>query len=187
MKKLLSLKELKRCTFSVHPNAKPAFDFFFNHTHLFCRSRLNTSTLQVLNQNQAFYGIKKQEDEIALFSGYEFIGFDLANIDVTQHNVIIMPSLTDEEITLQAWIATLRVVLTSAPTEHLEKFRRALNDSVPSCCIRYLFEQKSITQKLWSEINAVSRDTLAKQNQKMNKTTEPQISIFERLGNKYAG
>ncbi|WP_305462724.1 hypothetical protein [Photobacterium leiognathi] len=187
MKKLLSLKELKRCTFSVHSNAKPAFDFFFSHTHLFCRSRLKASTLQRLHHNLTLYGMKIQENEIALFSGYEFIGFDLANINLTQHNVIILPSLTDEEITLQAWIATLRVVLTSAPTEHLEKFRRALNDSVPSCCIRYLFEQKSITQKVWSEVNAVSRDTLAKQNQKMNKTTEPQISIFERLGNKYAG
>ncbi len=90
----------------MHPSAKPAFDFFFNHMHLFFKSRLNTSTLQILNQNQIFYGIKTQENEVALFSGYEFIGFDLANIDVTQHNVIIMPSLTDEEITLQAWIAT---------------------------------------------------------------------------------
>ncbi|WP_258180425.1 hypothetical protein [Photobacterium kishitanii] len=142
--------------------------------------------MQVLNQNQTFYGIKTQENEIALFSGYEFISFDLANINLTQHNVIILSSLTDEEVTQQAWITTLYVALNSPPTEHLEEFRRVLNDSVPPCYIRHLFSQKSITQKVWSEINAVSRAALAKQNQKPNKPTEPQISISERLENVYA-
>ncbi|EAS63290.1 hypothetical protein VAS14_15952 [Vibrio angustum S14] len=187
VKKLLSLKELKRCTFILHPNAKPAFDFFFNHTHLFCRSRLNASTLQVLNQNQTFYGIRTQENEIALFSGYEFIGFDLANIEFTQHNVIIFSSLTDEEIIQQAWVAALYVVLTSPPTKHLEELRRVINNLVPTDYINLVFKKIKISQRTWSEFNGVSRDGLAKQSQSTNKPTDLQISIFERLENEYAG
>ena len=171
----------------MHPNAKPAFDFFFNHMHLFCRSRLNASTLQVLNQNQTFYGIRTQENEIALFSGYEFIGFDLANIEFTQHNVIIFSSLTDEEIIQQAWVAALYVVLTSPPTKHLEELRRVINNLVPTDYINLVFKKIKISQRTWSEFNGVSRDGLAKQSQSTNKPTELQISIFERLENEYAG
>ncbi|WP_238091770.1 hypothetical protein [Photobacterium leiognathi] len=185
--KLLTIKKKLNSSVVIHNDAKLAFNFFFNQIYLSDKSLDGLYKLQLTHNHQTLYGIYTENNEIALFSGYEFISFNLSNLDLKKYVVIIYDSIKDEEVAKQAWASALTAIIPTVPTKHLEQFRRALNNSMPSNYIRYFFGKNIISQDTWAKFNSVSRYTLAKQNQKANKLITSQISIFEQLKDKHAG
>lgn len=179
--KLLSKTDKKNCTIKIHTAAQPAFDFFHNQAHLFDKTLFNKATLDELNKDSTLHAIRIDNNEIALFSGFEYISFNLTSLDLKQHTIIVFSNLGDEEISQQAWRSVLRTIISSVSSQSIEELRRNLNDTVPSYYIKSIFNKNILSQKKLALLTSSSRDTLAKQYQREKRSHKKSSSIFQQL------
>ena len=179
--KLLSTIDKKNCTVTIHTAAQPAFDFFHNQAHFFDKTLFNKTTLDELSKNSTLHAIQINNNEIAIFSGFEHISFNLTSLDLKQHTIIVFTDLEDEVISQQAWRSVLRTVISSVSSQSIEELRRNLNDAVPSDYIKSIFNKNILSQKKLAQLTSSSRDTLAKQYQREKRSQTKPLSIFQQL------
>ena len=179
--KLLSITDKKNHIASIHTAAQPAFDFFHNQTHLFDKTLFNKETFDELNKDSTLHAIQINSNEIAIFSGFEHISFNLTSIDLKQHTIIVFTDLVDEVISQQAWRSVLRTIISSVSAQYTEELRRNLNDAVPSYYIKSIFNKNILSQKKLAQLTSSSRDTLAKQYQREKRSQTKPLSIFQQL------
>ncbi|MGR5144355.1 hypothetical protein ACQKPX_22120 [Photobacterium sp. DNB23_23_1] len=185
MAKIISERDKKKLSISVHPAAKAAFDFFNNQAFLFDKTLFTIDALRTLNQYSTLHAVEQERRKVLLFSGFEYFGFDLSNTDFNKCTIIAHRDLTDNDIQLHAWTNITRTLLSSLQPQQIESFRRYFNQSAPNGIVQVLSNRNKISQPQLAKWTSLSRSGLARQKSRESESNncEPQSqpSIFEKL------
>ena len=165
MAKILGSKQKKYLEFSIHPYALPAFEFFNQSSLLVNKTKMERQALIDLNVGLPLQGVF-ESNHLQIVSGFEFISFSLAELDLSVCEVIIHSNLANNDIAQKAWSAVIRSLLTSLDPHQLELTRRALNESAPKSVLNSVFGKNKLSQSCFAEITHLSRSTLAQQYSK---------------------
>ncbi|MGR5064067.1 hypothetical protein [Photobacterium sp. DNB22_13_2] len=185
MAKIIPDRDKEKLSISVHPAAKAAFDFFNNQAFLFDKTLFTIGVLRTLNQYSTLHAVELERGKVLLFSGFEYFGFDLSNIDTNKSTIIAHRDLTDDDIQLHAWVNVTRTLLSSLQPQQIESFRRSFNQTAPNDLVQILSDRNKISQPQLAKWTSLSRSGLARQKSRGSESNncEPQSqpSIFERL------
>ena len=165
MAKMLGSRQKKHVEFYIHPYALSAFEFFNQSTLLVNKAKMERQTLIDLNEGLPLQGVF-ESNHLQIVSGFEFISFSLAELDLSVCEVIIHSNLADKDIAQKAWTAVIRSLLTSLDPHQLELTRRALNESAPKSVLNSVFGKNKLSQSCFAEMMHLSRSTLAQQYSK---------------------
>lgn len=185
MAKIIPDRDKKKLSISIHPAAKPAFEFFNSQAFLFDKTLFTIDTLRTLNQYSTLHALELERGKVLLFSGFEYFGFDLSNTGFDKCIIIAHRDLTDADIQLRAWVNITRTLLSSLQPQQIEFFRRHFNQSAPNELVRILSNRNKISQPQLAKWTSLSRSGLARQKSRESDTNncEPQSpsSIFDML------
>jgi hypothetical protein len=191
MARLLAQGAKKELRIDIHPCAEKAYQFFLSQTSLFNKNKFSLASLEDILEGHVFNAIHCKANQYQLISGFNVIGFSINQVDFKKHQIIIYENLSDTDIESHAWKCTLRSLLTSISSHHLEVFRKSLNQHAPSHIIKQIFASKSLTQQQLSTIADISVSGLKKQplgkkstsfeNDDPKQSGKQHLIIFERL------
>lgn len=186
MIRLLSKKDMQGASFSIHPLAKPAFQFYQQLNHQFDPTQFNSGhNLTHLLSSQALLTIKINQHDYQIFSGFEHHFFDINQVSSSRSNVLIYPSdFNTDEIEEIAWVGVMRSVFSSIRSDSLGQLYTQINENISAQLMLQLFGKSHLSELKLANISCTTRSTISKQKERINLSVpEPtsSISIFEQL------
>lgn len=164
------LEGFSRASYSVHPQAMPAFLFFHEIQPAMPGTRDSRLVLaDKLSAGQVIQAVREKND-IKIFTGFEHVFFDLDRIGVTDATVLLHENISDSDITTLAWQATLRAILSSREERWMRAYLYDLcKKELPSDVCKAYFGRTRLTKKHFAELFDIKINTFIDFIQKSRK------------------
>lgn len=164
------LEDFSRASYSVHPQAMPAFLFFHEIQPAMPGTRDSRLVLaDKLSAGQVIQTVREKND-IKIFTGFEHVFFELDRIGVTDATVLLHENISVSDIESFAWQATLRTILSSREERYMRAYLYDLcKKELPSDVCKAYFGRTRLTKKHFAELFDIKINTFIDFIQKSRK------------------